>query len=91
MDVGLGPQSHIAQRGCGFCCPPRHMPIPDALGPPSVNSPVSIAVCLLTALKVWPRASADWKVGWRAGSGAENTRDSDNLASLLQGEALKAP
>lgn len=91
VTVGLGSQSHTTERGCGLCRPPRHTPIPDALGPPSMNSPVSIADCLLTALKAWPRASADRKVGWQAGSGAENTLDSDNLAPLLQGAALEAP
>lgn len=28
---------------CGLCCPPRHAPTPDALGPPTMNSPVSTA------------------------------------------------
>lgn len=91
VTVGLGSQSHTAQRGCGLCCLPRHAPTPDALGPPTMNSPVSTADCLLTALKAWPRASADRKVRWRAGSGAEDTRDPDNLAPLLQDAALDAP
>lgn len=91
VTVGLGSQSNTAERCCGLCRLPRHTPIPNTLGPPSMNSPVSIADCLLTALKAWPRASADRKVGWQTGSGAENTPDSDNLAPLLQGAALEAP